>query len=139
MAAWCHGAPGILLARSKIYNLLPEESAAKPLVLQDINKALVATEKYGFSDNDCLCHGNLGNTEILLEYARELKKGNMEQKYREVRTKIAQGILNDTYDCARHYLYGYKIPGFMTGVSGMAYSLLRDICPDLPCILSVEI
>lgn len=139
MAAWCHGAPGILLARSKIYNLMPEESAAKPLVLQDINKALVATEKYGFSDNDCLCHGNLGNSEILLEYTRELKKGNMEQKYREVRTIIAQGILNDTYDCARHYLYGYKIPGFMTGVSGMAYSLLRDICPDLPCILSLEI
>lgn len=139
MAAWCHGAPGILLARSKMYNLLPEELETKSLVWQDINQALVATEKYGFSDNDCLCHGNLGNTEILLEYAKELKNGDMEKRYKEARTKIAQGILNDTYDCARSYLYGYKIPGFMTGISGMAYSLLRDICPDLPCVLSLEI
>lgn len=45
----------------------------------------------------------------------------------------------ENYDCGRSYLYGYKIPGFMTGISGMGYSLLREIDDSLPCILSIEI
>mgnify|MGYP007047239715 FL=1 len=48
-------------------------------------------------------------------------------------------IINENYDCARSYLHGYKIPGFMTGISGMGYSLLRDLYPELPCILALEI
>lgn len=31
------------------------------------------------------------------------------------------------------------LPGFMTGISGMGYSLLRDLYPELPCILALEI
>ena len=48
-------------------------------------------------------------------------------------------ILGANYDSGRSYLYGYQIPGFMTGLSGMGYSLLRDINKELPCILSLEI
>ena len=138
MAAWCHGAPGILLARSKMYHLRDSDQM-EHLIIQDINRALEATELYGFSDNDCLCHGNLGNTEILLEFAYIYNDTEIEQIYMSARTKIAKDILNDNYDCARAYLYGYKIPGFMTGISGMGYSLLRDMHPELPCILALEI
>lgn len=138
MAAWCHGAPGILLARSKMYNLM-DSNSDREIILRDINNAVHATEKYGFTDNDCLCHGNLGNTEILLEYAKECGDEEVRNNILVARTHIASNIINDNYDCARAYLYGYKIPGFMTGIAGMGYSLLRDIHPELPCVLALEI
>lgn len=138
MAAWCHGAPGILLARSKMYNLI-DDNSDRDIILRDINHAVHATEKYGFTDNDCLCHGNLGNTEILLEYAKDCGDEKVKNNILAARTHIATNIINNNYDCARAYLYGYKIPGFMTGISGMGYSLLRDIHPELPCILALEI
>ena len=138
MAAWCHGAPGILLARSKMYNLV-KDSSDYITVQCDIERALFATKMYGLTDNDCLCHGNLGNTEILLEYSKECNDEEVRHMMLSARTQIAVDIINENYDCARSYLYGYKIPGFMTGISGMGYSLLRDLYPELPCILALEI
>lgn len=138
MAAWCHGAPGILLARSKMYNLV-KDSSDYITVQCDIERALFATKMYGFTDNDCLCHGNLGNTEILLEYSKECNDEEVRHMMLSARTQIAMDIINENYDCARSYLHGYKIPGFMTGISGMGYSLLRDLYPELPCILALEI
>ena len=138
MAAWCHGAPGILLSRCKMINLINDESFVQ-IASYDIKKALESTVMYGFTDNDCLCHGNLGNTEILLEYAQICNDKNMLKFSSGIRNKIANNILDDKYDCARAYLYGFKMPGFMTGISGMGYSLLRDVDSDLPCILSLEI
>lgn len=57
----------------------------------------------------------------------------------EIREAACKRILGANYDSGRSYLYGYQIPGFMTGLSGMGYSLLRDINKELPCILSLEI
>lgn len=138
MAAWCHGAPGILLARSKMYKLIKGSSDCITVEC-DIKRALFATKMYGLTDNDCLCHGNLGNTEILLEYSKECNDEEVRHMMLSARTQIAMDIINENYDCARSYLHGYKIPGFMTGISGMGYSLLRDLYPELPCILALEI
>ena len=48
-------------------------------------------------------------------------------------------ILSGNFDCGRAYLFGHKIPGFMTGLAGMGYSLLRHIDETLPCILAIEL
>ena len=95
--------------------------------------------KYGFGENDCLCHGNLGNTEILMEYGRMFNDIKTLDLCGEIREAACKRILGANYDSGRSYLYGYQIPGFMTGLSGMGYSLLRDINKELPCILSLEI
>lgn len=137
MTAWCHGAAGILLGRTKIYHVIPEEY--KKSVRRDIDIALNTVGKTGFNTNDCLCHGNLGNTEICMEYAKVFHDDMIKQKYQRIRGKIAEDICKDSYDCGRAYLYGYKIPGLMTGISGMGYSLLRDLDDKLPCVLSVEL
>ena len=125
-------------SRSKMYNLV-KDSSDYITVQCDIERALFATKMYGFTDNDCLCHGNLGNTEILLEYSKECNDEEVRHMMLSARTQIAMDIINENYDCARSYLHGYKIPGFMTGISGMGYSLLRDLYPELPCILALEI
>lgn len=137
MTAWCHGAAGILLGRTKIYHAMPEEY--KKIIRRDIDIALNTVGKTGFNTNDCLCHGNLGNTEICMEYAKVFRDDMIRQKYQGIRGKIAEDICKDSYDCGRAYLYGYKIPGLMTGIAGMGYSLLRDLDNKLPCVLSVEL
>lgn len=48
-------------------------------------------------------------------------------------------ISNGVFDCDNAYLYGYKLQGFMTGLCGMGYSLLRDIKKDLPCVIALEV
>lgn len=59
MTAWCHGAAGILLSRCKIMQFDIDKELQDELN-KDIKTALATTLKYGFGENDCLCHGNLG-------------------------------------------------------------------------------
>ena len=136
MTAWCHGAAGILLGRTKIYNILPKELSKS--IKDEINIAIQTTLKNGMSNNPCLCHGSLGNTEIIMEYARLSEDESLLQYCKNIRRDISKYICKDEYNFGRDYLYGYKIPGFMTGIAGMGYSLLRDIDKDLPCLLAVE-
>lgn len=138
MTAWCHGAAGILLSRCKIMQFDIDKELQDELN-KDIKTALATTLKYGFGENDCLCHGNLGNTEILMEYGRMFNDIKTLDLCGEIREAACKRILGANYDSGRSYLYGYQIPGFMTGLSGMGYSLLRDINKELPCILSLEI
>lgn len=137
MSAWCHGSAGILLGRSKIYNDIPP--IYKEEIEGNVSAALCSSIQIGLSTNDCLCHGNLGNTEIFLEYAKVFGDDTIRNKYQKVRNEIAKEICKDSYNCGRKYLYGYKMPGFMTGISGMGYSLLRDLDKRLPCVLSIEL
>lgn len=137
MTAWCHGAAGILLGRTKIYNILPE--TLRERIKEEITAAFETTVHSGFHNNDCLCHGNLGNTEILLEHSDVFHDDHTANYCKNIRNEIAEDICNERYDSGRAYLYGYQIPGFMTGLAGMGYSLLRDLDKTLPCVLSVEI
>lgn len=136
MTAWCHGSAGILLGRTKMYNYLPD--IHKERIKDELISALCSIEQTGFNTNDCLCHGNLGNTEIMLEYAKKFHNTDLKKNCQKIRENIAKGIIENSYDCGRKYLYGYKIPGFMTGVAGMGYSLLRDL-DEFPCVLSIEL
>ena len=59
--AWCHGAPGIGLARLCGVPLLEDDG-----IHADIETALQTTLATGFGFNHSLCHGDLGNLELLL-------------------------------------------------------------------------
>ena len=75
----------------------------------------------------------------VMEYGRMFNDIKTLDLCGEIREAACKRILGANYDSGRSYLYGYQIPGFMTGLSGMGYSLLRDINKELPCILSLEI
>ena len=62
MSAWCHGAPGIGLARLQC---LPHLNDAE--IHAEIATALKTTFAQGFGHNHSLCHGDLGNLELLLQ------------------------------------------------------------------------
>jgi len=132
LVAWCHGAPGIGLAR--VAGLPWLDDAA---VRHEIDLAVRATLAGGFGENHCLCHGDLGNVELLFAAARAT--GNTELEGRAWR--IAGGIV----DSIRRdgWLFGLpgsiETPGLMAGLAGVGFGLARLARPDLfPSLLTLD-
>lgn len=132
-ATWCHGSGGILLARIKMSQLIPEEM--NNIIQKDIEKAYTSLVKYGGKENQCLCHGNIGNLEILYEYAKFASDHKLKK---QVECAIQSAIEYSTkyWDCG--LFSNYEHLGFMLGITGIGYSLLRYVNKDLPCILALE-
>lgn len=137
-AAWCHGTPGVSLARMRVWTLLgdaellDEASQGLALTMRAIRSALAADDA-----DVCLCHGLSGNADILLEGARTLPDapGDCEQLAREV---AECGI--ERYEAiGRPWPCGLigEAPGLMTGVAGVGLFLLRLVDASVPSVLAI--
>jgi type 2 lantibiotic biosynthesis protein LanM len=129
---WCHGAPGIGLARVAV---LPFHSGSE--VVEEIDAAVEATLAHGFGKNHSLCHGDLGNLDLLVEAARIRRDEALQNRVDRVAGGILQGIEE------HGWLYGLPIGaeplGLMVGLAGIAYELARLAAPDrLPCVLTLS-
>lgn len=130
--AWCHGAPGIGLGRIASLAHHDDEQARA-----EIRVAVRTTAAAGLGSNHSLCHGDLGNLELLSQAAaRGLVAGAQPLLERHV----AQ-VLDDLADrgplCGTHH--GLETPGLMTGLAGIGYGLMRLAAPDqVPSILTLE-
>ncbi|HEX6862788.1 MAG TPA: lanthionine synthetase LanC family protein, partial [Thermoanaerobaculia bacterium] len=87
--------------------------------------------------NHSLCHGDLGNLELITEAARIRRDGGLRARA----GRIAGGIL-DSID-EHGWLYGLPTGaeplGLMLGLAGVAYGLARAAEPDrLPCVLTLS-
>lgn len=121
---WCHGSPGILLSRLKIGQLsnLSEKklwtfSEKKTLegVLKRIIDKIFQNEKMDM----CLCHGQAGIMWILEDIDDNFE--NLKIVDREIKGNLSEeNILN---------------PGFMMGLSGIGYWMLRKEDSELPNLL----
>jgi type 2 lantibiotic biosynthesis protein LanM len=129
MAAWCHGAPGIGLAR---LGSLPHLDDATTRA--EIATALATARAHGFGGNHSLCHGDLGNLELFLQAHAVLG----ERRWRTEAERIAGGILADIegrgWQCG--HASAVETPGLMTGLAGIGYGLLRVAEPErVPAVL----
>lgn len=132
LTAWCHGAPGIGLAR-----LAMAEQLDSSVIQADIERALAATRSHGFHDNHSLCHGVLGNLELLLQVG--LAQSNA-QLIEEVNEVVSQAVsAAQTSGWKTGLMFNLETPGFMVGLSGIGYQLLRFAYPDkVPSVLSMQ-
>ena len=124
-SCWCHGAMGIGLARLDTLRVLDDD-----VVRAEIATALRTTLRQGLPDSHCLCHGGLGNLELLLETGRQPELDD-----------FAARILDDGdrhgWQCGTSR--GIESPGLMTGLAGVGYGLLRLADPDrVPSVLLLE-
>lgn len=107
MTAWCNGATGIWLARRQMRELKRAE--------RDREKAeKKVKESWNLSSGWCLCHGKLGNAVVLGE---ALKKKEWEQLFAQCIYAWESGKGMKVIE--RENL------GFMTGIVGVAYTLLN--------------
>jgi type 2 lantibiotic biosynthesis protein LanM len=138
MTAWCHGAPGIGLARALVRDAVIRED---PEVDEEIEIALTTTAKLAGNPGDHLCCGNIGRCDVLFTAGRQLGR----QSAIDAATSLAATIEDQAL--ARGYFqfvspgseYVVFEPGFFQGLSGIGYQLLRLAAPGrLPSILAFE-
>ena len=130
--AWCHGAPGVGLGRVAVLPYLDDDR-----VRSEIDVAVRTTLASGFGLNHSLCHGDLGNAELLL-LASSMPESPVAQSQLD---RIQQGILDDIdrrgWICGSHR--NIATPGLMTGLAGIGYGLLRMALPDrVPSVLTLQ-
>jgi type 2 lantibiotic biosynthesis protein LanM len=132
MTAWCHGAPGVGLARLKC---LPYLDNAE--IRDEIDIALKSTLEHGFGLNHSLCHGDLGNLELLLQASLVLKDPQWKNQVDRYAAIILSSIEQYSWLCG--VPLEVEVPGLMTGLAGIGYELLRLAEPKrLPSVLVLE-
>ncbi|HWM91356.1 MAG TPA: type 2 lanthipeptide synthetase LanM family protein [Thermoanaerobaculia bacterium] len=130
--AWCHGAPGIGLGRLGLLSCLDD-----PQMLDEIRAAARSTLAKGFGFNDSLCHGDLGNLELIREAGRLLGDADLTAKADRLAAGILTRIEQHGPRCGASTTT--EIPGLLVGLAGIGYGLLRAAYPDrVPSVLLLE-
>ncbi|MGG1220789.1 type 2 lanthipeptide synthetase LanM [Priestia endophytica] len=136
---WCHGAPGIGLARLNVLQIIKDiDPSLEETIKRDLNYAVKKIVKDGFRGelDDSLCHGKSGNLDILIEINQYLKDEQIalftQEQVEELKLRVQDG----------NYRSGAasKLPinNFMLGVYGLDYIFMRIEHPQLPSILNLS-
>lgn len=121
MNAWCHGAPGVAIARLRAFALTGRRSyREEALIALRTTAAAVTYEGWNFS----LCHGVAGNSEVLRYGALVLKRPALEEIVKRTfgeavaRHRAGTRWITGTVD-------GTPDPSLMLGESGIGLTMLR--------------
>ena len=134
---WCHGAPGIALARLGGLKWLDSEP-----VRSDIDAALETTRQALLTGRevDHLCCGTLGRIETLFKAGQVLSRRDLTEIAFQVSTSvIGSAERRGSYSLFASLPDGIDNPGFFQGTSGIGYQWLRLAYPDrFPSVLLWE-
>lgn len=132
MTAWCHGAPGIGLTRA----LAVELGIGGERVVAELRSAVRATLADGLEQNHSLCHGTLGNLELLLAAASALGDVELTAQASRIAGALLTAATSGDWRCGLPG--GAQTPGLMTGLAGIGFGLLRLAEPDrVPSVLGL--
>lgn len=141
VTAWCHGAAGILIATAQTDRIIGTEPT-EDWRCQQAEEKVRKTRK----QECCLCHGRMGNTAALrygrmgnaaaLRYKREGTGQTQNRKTSENRnlSKYLEVPAWEEIPAREKYQMG-----FMTGLTGIGYELLKREETWLPEILALDV
>lgn len=150
---WCHGAPGVALARAALLRLLGDELPAteRDRLSADLDAALATNMRVlQLPDTDMvddLCCGSAGRIDILLECGRLLNRHDLvaqAQSFAKAKLDAWQKAAPDEagssspfywYQDTTLRLAGSEL-GLFKGMAGWPYVAARVAAPDaVPCVL----
>ena len=103
----------------------------------EIDTAVQTTMQEGFGNNHSLCHGDLGNIELLLQAGLHLNDSYWQQQVTRFSSIIVSSIEQKGWLCG--VPLAVETPGLMTGLAGIGYQLMRLAQPNLvPSVLLLE-
>lgn len=129
MVAWCHGAPGIGLARLEALVLLPGHPDS-PLWRRDLEVAMAVTAGAPLSGTDHLCCGTTGRAAVLRTAAIRSDRG----EWATAAGRLTRSVL-DGYGATGRFRIPWvdpgdsqgSSPGLMTGISGIGAHLVSGM------------
>lgn len=135
MTAWCHGAPGIALARMGGLSILSTTQIEKNVVA-----ALETTRKFSLQGKDHLCCGNFGRIEVLQVAAQTYNRQELSDlALLQASWVVDRANRRGSYHLFNNFIKGIFHPSFFQGTSGIGYQLLRLAHPNLlPSVLLLE-
>ncbi len=128
---WCHGAPGIGLARIAAGK---RGAMAAKLITPDIESAVTTAERAWPNSVDTLCCGTLGSVEFLCEAADALERNDL-------RVLAAQRLTSVLKAASASGDYRWNSGGrqfnlgLFRGLAGVGYTALRQADRTLPNVL----
>lgn len=130
--AWCYGAPGVGLARLASLDVLDH-----PIVREDVEIALKTTLARGFGRNHSICHGDLGNLELVQRAAERFDDARLRRIALEIQATVLASIETSGFLCG--VPLAVESPSLMNGLAGIGYGLLRAAHPErVPSVLLLE-
>lgn len=128
--AWCHGAPGVGLARVGQLHLLDPEAR------HEVRRAAESTAR-ALGRGHSLCHGDLGNLELVWQAGRVLDDAGLAAKaQRGIAAAVDHGE-REGWLCG--VPLSIETPSLMVGLAGIGYQLLRFSAPrQVPSVLLLE-
>jgi len=134
---WCHGAPGIALARLRAFELTGSgQYGDEAVVALSTCQGSIHQVLHDGTGNYSLCHGLAGNAAILLRGHQAL--GSEFQSFRSTALQVAdEGMRlyagpDREWPCGSHR--GWT-PGLMLGMAGIGHFYLGLSHPTLPSVL----
>jgi len=136
MAAWCHGAPGIALARALSLHALDDAE-----IRAEIEAGMATTLDAAAHGSDHLCCGRLGRADVLLTVGRRLGRPEWVEAARATAREVAERAARERRLAVPSTELEYAVyhPGFFKGLSGVGYELLRVAAPSrVPSVLGFQ-
>jgi lantibiotic modifying enzyme len=137
-AKWCHGAPGIGLARIAMSKKGAWDSKlGSKVLITDIRNALAGTERNWPGDDDTMCCGTLGSIEFFCEAGSTLGRTDL----RDLASRRMMAIVDTAASSGD---YGWNTGkrqfnlGLFRGLAGVGYTILRQVDRSLPNIMIWE-
>src|SRR5262249_15431100 len=137
--AWCHGAPGIALARLRAHQLLKTDIyRTEAITALQTTREAVETGLLTGTGTYCLCHGLAGNADILLHGHQLLGKEGA--KGETLARKVARAGIERYAQTGREWPCGPagETPSLMLGLAGIGYFCLRISDGNLPSVLMLQ-
>jgi type 2 lantibiotic biosynthesis protein LanM len=131
---WCHGAPGIGLARLDMLATDP------PKYLPDVRAAVQVLRTASLERADHLCCGSTGRLAILHEIGQCLSLPALQAEARQRAVQLLdRATRNTTYTLGWATYPHVSLPGLFQGTSGIGYGLLRLLTASpLPDVLRLR-
>jgi type 2 lantibiotic biosynthesis protein LanM len=132
--AWCYGAPGIGISRLQALPHVRGEE--RESLRREIEQAVRRTLERGPGQNHCLCHGDLGNLDFLLQARRPFPSQELAASSQRFLEIVLASLDHDGWLCGTRG--SIESAGLMNGFAGIGYGLLRLAAPDrVPSVLTL--
>src|SRR5262249_17891760 len=105
-------------------------------VRSEIATAVQTTINAGFGASHCLCHGDLGNLELLMVAAARFSDVTLKAHAAHIATGYVRSTEATGWQCGGPLQV--ETPGLMMGLAGIGDGLLRLARPALPSVLMLE-